>query len=80
MKEKDAMQAIPDAEKARRYRRKLEDLLKASGEFISVLPHAAFTPATRDAYERLSDERRIIRNQLDIEEDFQKRGENDANL
>jgi hypothetical protein len=67
------MSAISDAEKSRRYRRKLEDLLKASGDFISQLPPTAFTPESRPAYERLDEERRIIRSQLDVEAQFEKR-------
>jgi hypothetical protein len=67
------MTNISDAVRASRYRRKLEDLWKASGDFISLLPPAAFTPEAREAYERLDEERRIIRNQLDVEEQFARR-------
>jgi hypothetical protein len=57
---------LNDAEKARRFQRKLEDLWKASGDFVSNLLPSAFTKEARPSYERLSDERFIIRQQLDI--------------
>jgi hypothetical protein len=64
------MRPISDKERAARYRRKLEDLWKASGDFISRLQPADFLPEAREAYESLSEERSIIRNQLDVEERF----------
>lgn len=55
---------------AKRLRVKLEDLLKASGDFISNLPKSAFTAEVRASYEQLDMERRIIRNQLDVLDNF----------
>jgi hypothetical protein len=59
------MMTIPDSERARRYRRKLEDLLKAVEAYSKQ--------ATRENMERLDAEVGVVRTQLDAEARFEVR-------
>jgi hypothetical protein len=65
------MNQITGTEKARRFRVKLEDLLKATAGFIASLHPDAFTQDVKPSYELLEVERRIIRNQLDVLAQFE---------
>ena len=61
------MQELNDRQRAARYRRKLEDLWSASGDFVSRLPRDHIPADARESFERLLGELRVVRNQLDTE-------------
>jgi len=64
---------ISDAERAKRYRRKLEDLLLLTSECLSSLPILELPENASAAARALADESCLIRQQLDAENEFKKR-------
>lgn len=63
-------QSIPDAERAKRYRRKLEDLLQATSKLLLNLPLLELSAKQKPLAMALADEAYLIRQQLDIEQYF----------
>lgn len=64
---------ISNAERAKRYRRKLEDLLQASSALLLNLPLLELSEKQKPLAIALADEARLIRQQFDIEKQFAER-------
>ena len=64
---------ISDATRAKRYRRKLEDLLLLTSECLSSLPIVELPENAQAAARALADQSCLIRQQLDIENEFKER-------
>lgn len=61
---------ISDAERAKRYRRKLEDLLQATSKLLLNLPLLELSETQKPLAMALADEVYLIRQQLNIEQGF----------
>lgn len=65
-------ESIPDVVRAKRYRQKLEDLPQATSALLLSLPLLELSEKQKPLAMALADEAYLIRQQLDIEEEFEK--------